>query len=109
MDMPDTQPRIEDTASSSTDIPSVEPCRRGTTEQYVSEQERTSESEIPGDFRFSKKVELESRHILDENWEDAYWASPYWYEWWNLTQDPEVTDWPYEEKIYEKKMYWQEK
>ncbi len=61
-----------------------------------------------GEFRFSHDAELESRHILNEDWDVPYYASAHWAEGWDTTRDPERKDWPEEVKVCEGKMYWRE-
>jgi hypothetical protein len=65
-----------------------------------------SGTNVPRKFEFSRPIE--SKQILDEDWDDAYYASERWAEEWAVTQDPDRSDWPLGIKIYEHKMYWYE-
>jgi hypothetical protein len=60
-------------------------------------------------FQFAKNPGTETKYIMDEDWGDAYKASDSWSEWWDHTQDPNAESWPDGVKIFEKKMYWNEK
>ncbi len=62
---------------------------------------------VPRKFEFARFAE--SKHILDEDWDDAYYASERWAEEGVVNQDPDRPDWPLGIKIYEHKMYWYEK
>jgi hypothetical protein len=66
-----------------------------------------SGTSVPRKFEFSRSTE--TTHVLDEDWDDAYYASERWAEEWVVTQDPDRPEWPLGIKIYEHKMYWYEK
>ncbi len=63
-----------------------------------------SRTNVPRKFEFSRSAE--PKHILDEDWDDAYYASERWEEEWVVTQDPDRPEWQFGFKIYEHKMYW---
>ncbi len=66
-----------------------------------------SGTSVPRTFEFSRSAE--SKHILDEDWDDAYYASESWAEEWVVTQDPDRLDRPLGIKHFEHKMYLYEK
>ncbi len=51
-----------------------------------------SGTSVPRKFELSRSAE--PRNILDEDWDDAYYASERWAEEWVVTQDPDRPEWP---------------
>ena len=100
---PSIEPPSQDVATSSNTAKTTRP------ESGMSSDTRVpaSGTSVPRKFEFSRSTE--TTHVLDEDWDDAYYASERWAEEWVVTQDPDRPEWPLGIKIYEHKMYWYEK
>ncbi len=100
---PSIEPPSQDVATSSNTAETTRPERGMSSESRVP----ASGKNVPKKFEFSRSAE--PKRILDEDWDDAYYASERWAEEWVVTQDPDRPEWLLGLKIYQHKMYWYEK
>jgi hypothetical protein len=91
---PSIEPPSQDVATSSNAAKTTRP------ETGMSSETRVpaSGTSVPRKFEFSRSAE--STHILDDDWDDAYYSSERWAEKWVVTQEPDRPEWPLGIKIY---------